>query len=382
MDTNFKESEHQLRKEVRDFIHEQLPEHWAGIYYVGNTKDSFRVTEEMGRRRWLTRAWPKEYGGAEASIWEQIVMQEELWSHHEPRAGQYMGVNWIGPALMRFGTPLQQKTLLPEIAGGTCQWAQLFSETGAGTDLAALQTTAVREGDEFVINGEKVWTSYADIARRGFLLARSQPGSKRRNGLSVLLLDMNTPGIEVREIPSVLGYHRLHQVRFDNVRVPASGLLGQENEGWRVAMTALSFERTGNARYARSTRMLGFVERLPEAKEEPIQERIAEALAFGYVAERMNYMVGSMKERNEIPTWQGSGARICSVLHEQEVADIAERVLGSQAHVAYDDENATYKGELEAFVVRDSPMCTIGAGSYEIQQSVVAEFGLDLPRSR
>jgi len=232
-----------------------------------------------------------------------------------------------------------------------------------------------------VVNGEKVWTSYANIARRGFLLARSTPGSAPAQRPVVLLLDMNTRASRcAKSPPSGLPPAAPGALR-QRARA-ASGLLGPENEGWRVAMTALSFERTGNARYARSNRMLGFVERLPDAKDPAIQERIAEALAFGYVTERMNYMVGSMKERDELPTCRARARASAACCTSRKWPTSPSACWAARPTWPPTTSTATFMGELEAFVVRDSPMCTIGAGSYEIQQSVVAEFALDLPRSR
>jgi alkylation response protein AidB-like acyl-CoA dehydrogenase len=382
MNLDFGEKERELRREIRGFLHKELPEHWLGIFYEGNLADSLRVTEEMGRKGWLTRHWPTEYGGVAASLWEQVVVQEELWSHHEPRGGQYMGVNWIGSSIMGFGTKKQKEEFLPAIARGQVQWAQLFSEPDAGSDLASLRTSARLDGDLFIVNGEKVWTSYANYAKFGFLLARTEPGTSGREGLSVFLIDMDSEGIEVREIPSMLGWHRLHSVSFRSVRVPKERLLGQVNHGWNVAMTALSTERTGNARYARTTRILRFVERCEGAQEPAIQCEISGLLSFGRMAELMNYRVVALREKNKPVAWEGSAARLYSVLYEMAAASLIERVLGPLSIVGGEDVYAPFGGEIEAFVVRDAPMSGVGSGTYEVQVAIVAERGLGLPRSR
>lgn len=368
-----------LRDEVRAFLRARLPAGWTGIFCEGGASDfAFEITREMAKRGWLTMHWPREYGGREASVWTQTVLQQELWAHHEPRGGQYMGVNWVGPAIMRFGTEPQKRKFLPPIAAGEMQWAQLFSEPEAGSDLAALSTRAELDGDEFVVNGSKIWISYADIASYGFLVCRSQPESRRREGLSVLLLDMASPGIDVRAVETPLGPHKLHEVFFTDVIVPADALLGPLHDGWSVATTALSFERSGSARYSRTTRMLGFLERMSDAADPVIGSEIARALAFGRAAELVNYSVVAIKEAGAVPTWEGSTARIYNSVYENEVAALAQRVVGPNAFVAGDQ--AIEGGELEAFI-RAAPTAKVTAGTYEIQMGIVAQRGLGFERA-
>jgi alkylation response protein AidB-like acyl-CoA dehydrogenase len=378
----FDAADEALRAEVRAYLHDRLPEDWVGIFREGDASDlAFELTREMAQRGWLTAHWPPEYGGQGASVWFQTVLQQELWAHHEPRGGQYMGLNWVGPALMRFGTEEQKRYFLPRIAAGDLQWAQLFSEPGAGSDLASLSTSAVLDGDQFIVNGSKIWISYADIAAYGFLVCRSLPGSRRRDGMSVLLVDMATPGIEVRRIRTPLGPHKIHEVFFDDVVVPKSALLGPLHEGWEVATTALSFERSGAARYARTTRMLGFLEREPALQEGAGEEVLARALAFGRATELVNYSLVELKESGRVPTWEASTARVYNSLYENEVAAIAQRAIGALAIVSVEDEHAAERGEIEAFV-RAAPTAKVTAGTYEIQMGIVAQRGLGLERSR
>jgi alkylation response protein AidB-like acyl-CoA dehydrogenase len=382
MNFEFDAEDEALREEVRAFLHERLPADWVGIFREGDASNfAFEITREMAGRGWLTAHWPVEYGGRDGSPWSQTVLQQELWAHHEPRGGQYMGLNWVGPALMRYGTEEQKQQFLPRIAAGDLQWAQLFSEPGAGSDLAALATTAVPDGDSFIVNGSKIWISYADIAEFGFLVCRTVPGSKRRDGMSVLLVDMATPGIDVRRIPTPLGPHKIHEVFFSDVVVPGEALLGPLHQGWEVATTALSFERTGAARYARTTRMLGFLERLEDADDGAFAEAIAESLAFGRATELLNYNNVAIKEAGRVPTWEGSTTRIYNSLYENEVAALVERMLGPLALVSVEDENAAERGELETFV-RAAPTAKVTAGTYEIQMGIVAQRGLGLERSR
>lgn len=385
MNLNFTLEENELRQSLREFLVEVLPEDWAGVWHRHNGPAvSARAVDELAARGWLTYNWPRELGGSDGSVWEQTVIQQELFAFHEPRGGQYMGVNWIGPVIMKFGTPEQKASLLPEIAKGKVQWAQLYSEPDAGSDLASLTTSAVLDGDEFVVNGEKIWTSYANTAERGFLLARSDPASRGHHGISALLIPMNAPGIEVREIPSSVGWHRFHSVSFTNVRVPKTSLLGVLHEGWAVAMESLPYERLGNARYARSTRIVGFLERciFNEDSDADTERSLAECLALGRMAELMNYSAVSVNARGEDFSWQASAAFAINATYERAVAELAEKVLGTFMYVAAPDPLAVAHGEIESLAVRQAPTVTVQAGTYQIQLSIIAKVALGFPRAR
>jgi alkylation response protein AidB-like acyl-CoA dehydrogenase len=384
VDFEFSDKQDSLRKEIRSFLAAELPADWVGIWHQDTAPAvSDAVTRKMASLGWLTYYWPSEYGGSDATAWDQAVIQEELFAYHEPRGGQYMGVNWIGPALMRFGTAAQKSRYLPEIAEGRIQWAQLFSEPDAGSDLASLRTRAVFNPDDgdFVVNGEKVWTSYANLATRGFLLARTNPSAGKHSGISAFLIDMKSPGIEVREIPSCVGNHRFHSVVLTDVRVPADALLGPLDNGWQVAMSSLPFERAGNARYARITRCLGFLER-SAAISDSTRSTIADALALGRLTELLNHAVVAMKDRGEIPSWEASAAFASNALYEKEVADLLEYDLGYDAFVSVEDGHALFGGEVESFVARQAPTVKIQAGTYEMQLSLIAQQALGLPRGR
>ena len=284
-----------------------------------------RDLPRLGERGWLTMSWPIERGGQDASIWLQAVLQEEYWAHNEPRGNQYMNVNWLGPSLTHFGTEEQQRFFLPKLAAGEQTWAQGFSEPEAGSDLANIKCLAAPDGDGFVVNGQKIWTGYADFADYLFLLARTDPGSARKEGLSVFLVDLATPGIEVRPISTTLGYHRINEVFLTDVFVPRAALLGPENDGWRVATTALAFERSGSARYARAARVMGLVERNhADEWDDTRWEQYASLLAFGRATELVNYGVISKKESGDVPRVEASAARIHNSLLEQQLADFAE----------------------------------------------------------
>jgi len=384
MTFRFSDTDDALRKEVREFLRSRLPHDWTGISRQRPhepsgklpTEVSKEITLELAANGWLNRHWPRAYGGQEAPISEQIVLQEEYEANFEPRGSQYMGVNWIGPALMEFGTQEQKDRYIPDIAAGRSCWAQLFSEPEAGSDLAALRTTARLEGDEFVVNGTKLWTSYADIARHGVLIARTTPGAVGHEGMSVLLIEMDTPGIEVREIPATLGHNRISQEMFIDARVPRSSLLGELNDGWRVAMKALSYERSGIAGHARATRVLGRMGPLTPPERE---ERDIELLVQGRLAELVYYEAALNRDRQD--AWLSSAVRLQNAEYLQKVTAHVEEVLGVAARIGAEEPRGTLSGEIESFAVKRARVAKITAGTAEVHIGVIGRRALGLPRS-
>ena len=210
-----------------------------------------------------TFAWSEEYGGAGATKWEQTALREEFWAHHEPRGAQYMGVNWVGPVIMHFGTDAQKHKHLPKIAAGGEVWCQGFSEPEVGSDLAALQLSATRQADgTFRANGQKIWTSYATMANWCFLATRTRRESRKHQGITIFLVPMDRPGITVRPIDSIIGPNHLNEVFFDDVVLHEDEILGELDKGWDVIDVVLKHERVGIARYARSDKILADLGRL------------------------------------------------------------------------------------------------------------------------
>ena len=247
-----------LRGELRELVNSNVPEHFLGAFTddPADLEIAQAFCRLLAERNLLCLSWPEEFGGGAASVWEQTVVREEMWAHHEPRGAQYMGVNWVGPTIMRHGTEEQQRKHLPPIARGEVIWCQGFSEPDAGSDLASLQTTARRDGDGWRVSGQKIWTSYATMAQWCFLLARTSKGEKKQQGLTIFLVPMDDPAIEVRPIRCMIGPHHLNEVFFDDLRVTEADVLGTVDEGWSVVQEVLSFERVGIARYARCERLL------------------------------------------------------------------------------------------------------------------------------
>ena len=252
MDFEMGEHVELLRADVRELIHRNLPASFLGAFTddPADLEAAEQFCRLLAERGLLCVAWPSEWGGRGASIWEQTALREEMWAHFEPRGAQYMGVNWVGPTIMRRGTQEQKDKHLRPIANGEVIWCQGFSEPGAGSDLASVSTAATRDGDGWRITGQKVWTSYATMAQWCFLLARTSRMEKKQQGLSIFLVPMSRPGVEVRPIGSMMGPHHLNEVFFDGVWASDDEILGGVDNGWSVVQDVLSFERVGIARYA------------------------------------------------------------------------------------------------------------------------------------
>ncbi len=244
--------EAEFRTEVRGFINSALPSNLKNVSAFEEPDDPAQLQAlrdwrtAVGKKGWTAPHWPKEYGGAGMSVTEQFVYSEEMANARAPQVGG-SGVAMLGPVLIRYGTEEQQKEHLPRITSGEVQWCQGYSEPGSGSDLASLQTRAIRDGDDFVINGQKIWTSGAHRADWMFLLARTDPNAPKHRGISMLLMDMKSPGISVQPLITMGGDHVFNQEFFDNVRVPAKNIVGEENRGWYVGAALLDFERSNIA---------------------------------------------------------------------------------------------------------------------------------------
>ncbi len=390
MNFAFTEKEEALRAELRSYLDENLPEGWAGLFHPtpGVWEQSKEFCKEFAKNGWLTMAWPKEHGGQGATHWEQAVVREELWAHDEPRGPQYMNLNWIGPAIQLFGTEEQKLKYLPPISRGEVTWCQGFSEPNSGSDLASLQTKAVQDGDNFVINGQKIWTSYAGGAEICFLLARTDPDAPKHKGISAFLVDMETPGITVRPIEGMHGPHHFNEVYFDDVRVHRSQVLGEINQGWYTTMAALAFERVGVARYARHGQILDNLAEYaktkrrngrPLAKDPVIRQRFAELWTKNRMCQLLNYRVVSIVERGEVPNAEGSLARIQNTFVGREITQFGMELLGMEGELRLDAKWAPLRGMME-YYHGDILAGGVAAGTIEIQRNVVAERGLGLQR--
>jgi alkylation response protein AidB-like acyl-CoA dehydrogenase len=393
MDFRFTPEQEAFRREVRQFIREILPPDWRGIdpdsYFEEENWPFIRqITAKMAQRGWLTMHWPREYGGQGRSLMEQVIFQEETAYWRVPTRDVSVGTHMVGPILMLYGTEEQRREFLPAIARGELVFCQGFSEPGAGSDLASLQTRAVEDGDDFVITGSKIWTSGAHRSTHCYLLARTDPTAEKHRGISAFIVDMSSPGITVRPILTMFGVHYFNQVFFDGVRVNKRRLIGEKNRGWYVAATTLDFERSGVARHAANRRA---VEELAEMAREKVvggkplaanplvRHRLADLAISVRVGTLVAYEVAWLQSQGRVPNKEASLSKLMGSETAQQIAATGVQILGLYGILGKGSKWAPLNGRL-ALEWADSFAHTIRAGTSEVQRNIIALRGLGLPR--
>ncbi|HET9199675.1 MAG TPA: acyl-CoA dehydrogenase family protein [Dehalococcoidia bacterium] len=385
-----------FRATVKEFIDKELPDEFkrnpdaatrrpgAGPY--GESVDAMKAwTKKLASRGWVAPAWPSEYGGAGLSVMEQFIFNEEMAMSRAPRPGG-IGVGFAGPTIIAAGNEDQKKKYIPDILSGDVVWCQGFSEPGSGSDLASLQTKAVRDGDDYVVNGQKIWTSGAQFAQRMILLARTDPEAPKHKGISYFLLDMKSPGITIRPLINLAGLAGFNEVFFEDVRIPREDLLGEENRGWYIATTTLDFERSsiGSA--------VGVQQQVEDliryAKKYPDVSRLNDSPALRYelsdrrieaeVSKMLSYRVVTLQDRGLIPNYESSITKLFSSELSQRINNTAIKVFGLSGQVM-GGERAVRRGNYARGYML-TLASTIAGGTSEVQRNIIATRGLGLPR--
>jgi len=368
----------QYREHVRAALRELLPPDWDQVYvpqsYGSDAAIEFSraFCAELAKRGLLVPHWPREYGGNGADDWQHFILGEEMKAAGEPRGPQYMNVNWIGPTLMRFGSEEQRRQHLLAIASGRVIWCQGFSEPGAGTDLAALKTRAENRGDHYIINGSKIWTSYARKADWCFVLARTGAG---RKDVSVFLLPMSTPGIKVTSFPGLIKDGHLNEVFFTDVVAPVSARLGEEGTAWKIIKYALSYERVGVARYHAGLEALDHaIEVLKRENrfDDPVLQARAGVIVSKFEAARLlTYRVVDQRVQGTSDT---TDANLCRIAALDAVEDFMDFLI------QYVPDCLAGGDVLLEDYYRINIPAGITGGTNELQLDLVAARGLGMPR--
>ncbi len=337
----------------------------------------------LNDRGWVAPHWPREYGGAGLTPMEQFILNQELARAGAPHVGG-SGVSLLGPTLILHGTGEQRARYLPPILAGEVTWAQGYSEPGAGSDLASLQTRAVRDGDDFILNGQKIWTSGAHTADSIFALVRTDPEAPKHRGISFLLIeDIKTPGITVRPLVDMGGRHYFNEVFFEDVRVPASNLVGELNRGWYVGMTLLDFERSniGGAVGARRSlhRLLTVIRDDPDLRgrvnASPVRHEIAQRFIETEVMYQFSLRIISMQDRGQLPNDEASMSKLYNSELSQRLAQTAMQAVGLKGNIMRGSDESSFARQYIGMVP-----ATIRGGTSEVQRNVIATRGLGLPR--
>ncbi|MPZ23002.1 MAG: acyl-CoA dehydrogenase [Dehalococcoidia bacterium] len=392
---DFKDSpaEAAFREEVVAFIEKEAPKRGRDRI-MGDFDGLVNLTDwwkKLASRGWIAPAWPKEYGGASMTTIEQFIFNMEMARYRAPRPmHMIMGLGMAGPTIITLGTEQQKQKYLTGMLSGEDIWCQGYSEPQAGSDLASLQTRAVRDGDDWLINGQKIWTSLAHMAKYMIMLARTDPDAPKHKGITYFIVDMKAPGVEVRPLINMTGGHEFNEVFFDNVRVTPDNIIGEVNRGWYGAVTTLDFERSsvGSAvgiqqtvedilRFAREQDNFSRLKHNPSLRYE-LADRAVEA----EIAILMSYHIAGMQYRGLIPNYEASMCKLYST-------ELNQRVARSQMHVAglYGQLGAVgnppallaVNGRYNYNYLR-TVAATIEGGTSEVQRNIIATRGLGLPR--
>ena len=385
MDFQLTQEEEAFRDEVRAFLDENLPE---------GKQRTPEFAQEWNRKirekRWVGFSWPKEVGGGGGSIMEQVILKDEMARRKAPSLGTcFMGLAWVGPSIIQYGTEEQKQKYIPDILDGKYQWCTGYSEPDSGSDLASLKCKAVREGDDYVVNGQKIWTSIAMWSKMMILLVRTSTNAEsKHDGITCLLVEMDTPGIEVRPIKNMSGGSMFAEVFFTDVRVPVENRLGDEGEGWKVTISALASERSSIAEVHGLIRKIDEVKALakstirggrPMSRDPGIRRRIAEA-ETRIEAMRLNGMRFLTRQLKGEPL--GSETSI-NKLHraslEIGLGELALEILGSSSTLMSGDDPTTDAGAWAKFSL-NWPEVVIGGGTPNIQRNIISERILGLPK--
>ncbi len=377
-----------FRQEVRAFVAAEAPKPDPGASPEGARERYKGWSKKLASRGWIAPAWPKEYGGADMSVIEQFIFNSELAEARAPRMGG-IATGFVGPTLIVHGTDKQKEDFIPGILSGDDVWCQGYSEPGAGSDLASLQTRAVRDGDDYVVNGQKIWTSGGHLAKWMILLARTDPEAPKHRGITYFIADMKTPGVTVRPLVNMAGTHEFNEVFFEDVRIPSEYIIGEENRGWYLAQTTLSFERSniGGSVGARQT-VEDFVKfakedststlrRNPSLKA-ALMDRFIEAGVAGVMSLKI---ISIQANEGVAPGHEASVAKLYGTELNQRIQRTGVKMLGmyGQLHGKTEGVDVPLNGRITYAYLR-SIANTIEGGTSEIQRNIIATRGLGLPR--
>ena len=395
MDFEFTPKEQAFRQEVRAWLQAHLPRDLQLGSFAFSRADREHVDRLRAWQRtlyeggWVGLNWPLKYGGRGASIVEQIIFYEELARAQAPPPVNRGGLSMLGPTLMAHGTEAQTQRFLPKILTAEELWCQGFSEPNAGSDLANLQCRAVRDGDDFILTGQKVWTSLAHVADWGFFLVRTDPAAPKHKGITFLLVDMRSPGITVKPLRQMTGEAEFNEVFLENVRIPAANVVGGVNRGWEVAITTLAYERDVLT-FMRNISLRMAVERLVElarntkrnggrAADDPlVRQKIVSILIGEKCLQLGGYRSLTRLLQGKAPGPEGSTSKLAWSQVDQELAEVATAILGPASQImegpwAPDEGQWAYN----CLLARAS---TIRAGTSEILKNILGERVLGLPK--
>ncbi|MCZ6545870.1 MAG: acyl-CoA dehydrogenase family protein [Chloroflexi bacterium] len=386
MDFTFTAEQETWRNEISSWIDDEFGSGWAGLEY--DEADQYfdfaqGVRAKLAAKKWSAPAWPEEYGGMGLSFVEQAIFSETLAYRRVP-GPDLISAGYVGPTLLVYGTDEQKEQYLDDIVNARVTWCQGYSEPGSGSDLASLQTRAVRDGDDYVINGQKIWTSQAHKADWMFILVRTDPDAPKHRGITYLLLDMKTPGVTVRPLTNMLGGHGFNEVFFEDVRVPVKNRVGEENRGWYVGMATMDFERSalsGSAAIRRNFEDFArYLRENPQLVDDRVKAGCADVAIGIELARLLSLRVLSMQQGGLAPNHEASVAKLFSSELGQRFSHFCINVMGPSGQLRKGDGYAAMNGWFTEQYMSTVPS-TIAGGTSEIQRGIIATRGLGMPRA-
>jgi alkylation response protein AidB-like acyl-CoA dehydrogenase len=388
MEFSWPEEIREFRAQVREFAEANVDDDLRAEMRrtEGDTRGGPRtkaVHDELERRGWLRAAWPTEYGGGGKSPWFQFVMVQEFSYWGIPYGG--LSVGSVAPALMNFGTEEQKKKYLPGILDGEITFAIGYSEPNAGTDLASLQTRAIRDGDEYVVNGQKIWTSGAHQSTHLWLAARTDPEAPKHRGVSMFIVPLNTPGMTIRPLYTMAGV-RTNEVFFEDVRIPADSLIGEENRGWYIVANALDFERVSLAPTGALARQWERIiewlrDNRPDKLRDPqIRARLADLKVDLHILRALNTVNADIIASGRTPTMEASMVKVWSSELRYRLSSAGMDIMGRAGGLRRESGAAAPMEGQNEQTYRASPILRFGGGTNEVQRNIIAQRGLGLPR--
>ena len=394
MDLNLSPEELQFRDELRAWLNVNVPRDWTE-WREKPIEDSFPYLRAWQRKlhegRWTAVSWPKEYGGRSASLTQQAIFWEEMARVEAPPMANSLGLGLIGPTIITFGTEEQKRRFIPKILSAEEIWCQGFSEPNAGSDLASLQTEARLDSDQYVVNGQKVWTSYGWVGNWCELVVRTDSNVPKHKGLTVLLIDMKSPGVEVRPLRQMTGESEFNEMFFRDVRVPVENVLGKVNDGWNVAVSTLMHERGAyGARlhplFKRNINRLIELSRkfqkngLTAAQDPLTRQKLAQCYAEIEIMRMNQLRAFSRISTTGVPGPEGSIQKIFWSELNQRLQQVAQEIFGPYGQLLGGDSHAVDNGIWSYGYLRTRGN-TIEAGTSEVQRSIIGHFVLGLPKS-
>ncbi len=395
MDFRFSPEDEAFRREFSSWLEANLPK--------GNQEPNVDFMHEEGsgdwRRRlewhkkmhaagWVGISWPKEYGGRGASLTQQLIYQQELAKVNAPQLVNGLGIMLVGPTLMHWGTEEQKKRYVPKILSAEEIWCQGYSEPGSGSDVASLQTRAVEEGDYFIVNGQKVWTSDAHHADWCILLVRTDPDAPKHKGISYILVDMHSPGVTVRPLVQITGDANFNEVFFEDVKVPKKNLVGEKNQGWQVAITTLMFERSGIGGGRDLSGQVKELKQLAQSvrrdgrsawEDADVRQKIAQFECEAQAIKYTGYRQITRRLKGLPPGPEGSVLKLCTSELNLRMNKFAMELLGPYSQFQYQAPFAIDRGKW-SYRMLASRALTIAGGTSEIQHNIIGERVLGLPK--